>query len=159
MLKSEIQKVDHALALAIKGFWIFPVKPNSKKPAIDQWNKRATRDETQIRHWWRQWPEANIGIFTERYDKHKALIVLDIDVKNGKDGFQTMRELEIKRGLLPTEYLVRTPSGGLHVYLIAEKPAASGVDVLGSGIDIRSRGGYVLGPGSTINGKKYKIER
>jgi hypothetical protein len=29
------------------------------------------------------------------------------------------------------------------------------VDVLGSGLDIRSRGGYIVAPGSTIDGKGY----
>ena len=50
---------------------------------------------------------------------------------------------------MPT-FTVATPSGGLHRYYTVQPgtPAPSTVARLGSGIDTRGAGGYVVGPGS-----------
>lgn len=44
------------------------------------------------------------------------LIVLDVDVKDGKHGFQQLQELEAEFGPLPQSLRVPTPSGGQHMY-------------------------------------------
>ena len=41
--------LDHALALAAAGFFVFPLEAGTKVPAIDAYPKRATRDPGQIR--------------------------------------------------------------------------------------------------------------
>src|SRR5690606_18151943 len=49
-----------------------------------------------------------------------------------------------------------TPSGGRHLFYRTKQKFGIGVDVLGPGVDIRAVGGYVVGPESTISGKKYQ---
>jgi len=39
---------------------------------------------------------------------------------------------------------------------LSDQPYKQGVDVLGPGLDIRSNGGFILGPGSQIDGKPYR---
>lgn len=77
-------------------------------------------------------------------------IVFDVDIKNGKDGHNQYMQM----GGTYDTLVVRTPSGGFHCYFegpdSANAPAANAVDV-------RSHHGYVLAPGSTIDGVSYEV--
>ncbi|PZP63003.1 MAG: hypothetical protein DI604_28160 [Delftia acidovorans] len=55
-------------------------------------------------------------------------------------------------------YRVKTPSGGMHVYVRVSEQHHNRIDSIPDypGIDIRSDGGYVVGPGSTVDGKVYE---
>jgi len=150
-------KLEHALALAEAGFYVFPLEPDTKVPAIDGWQHKASRDPGQIKRWWAD-PvmdtelDRNIGVFTGKYDEG-ALLVIDVDVKADRDGLETLRLYDLD----PNEALVsETPSGGLHLIYVVDKPYKSGANVLGPGLDIRSAGGYIVGPGSTLNEKAYR---
>ena len=52
----------------------------------------ATRDEKQIRAWWKRWPDANIGIPTGAI----SFIVLDVDPRHGGD--ESLRKLLVEHG-------------------------------------------------------------
>ena len=67
---------DAAISYARSGISVFPCKPRTKEPLIKEWQNRATTDEHQVRAWWGQWPEANIGIPTGAAN---GFIALDID--------------------------------------------------------------------------------
>ncbi len=67
-------KLDWALDAAEYAF-IFPLLPNSKKPAITDWPARATQDPVQIAQWWSENPDYNIGIACEPSN----LFVIDAD--------------------------------------------------------------------------------
>lgn len=144
-----------ALRLAKAGSKIFPVKPNSKEPAIKGWQTEATSDPDKIGAWWKDNPNYNIGIHT--IDR----LVVDLDVKDG--GLETWRDLVESRELLdeerPETETVRTPSGGFHLCfsLPPGQQVGNSVRKLGPGIDTRGKGGYVLGPGSSIDGKFYEL--
>ena len=58
---------------------------------------------------------------------------------------------------LPDSLRVDTPSGGRHVYLTSAKPHRNRVGTIPGfpGLDVRAEGGYVVGPGSTIDGATY----
>src|SRR3546814_4961427 len=43
--------LPHALALAARGYPVFPVIEDGKLPAIKGWRTRATTDEATIRQW------------------------------------------------------------------------------------------------------------
>lgn len=150
-------RLEQALALAARGFWIFPCIENGKTPAIDEWPERATRDEKRIKAWWTNGPERNIGIATEKFGDDQALVVVDVDVKNGKDGNASIFELELTGHELPRTLEQSTPSGGRHLLYVSDLPLKQGVDVLGPGLDIRSRGGYIVAAGSVIDGLAYKL--
>ncbi|BAQ16082.1 bifunctional DNA primase/polymerase [Methyloceanibacter caenitepidi] len=148
-------KHDWARALARQGLRVFPLQPNGKRPAIEGWQREATSDAEKINSWWRgEFADSNIGIATG-----SGLLVIDADCKGGRPGLPSLDMLDMEG--LPESFRVRTPSGGLHVYLTYD-PAneiRGGADCLEGypGIDIRAEGGLVVGPGSTIDGAAYDI--
>ena len=148
--------LGQALALASRGFHVFPLKHNGKLPAHRGWQDEATRDEVQVTRWFGN-PNLNfnIGISTSKFGDDKALCVVDIDDKGAKHGSETLLGLELDGIEFPVTCEHATPSGGRHLLYVCDAPLRQGTDVLGSGLDIRSRGGLVVGPGSQIDGKAY----
>ncbi len=147
---------EFAALLASSGLHVFPCKFNSKLPAIKDFPHKATTDAAQIKAWW-DGKSSNIGISTSHYATDQALIVVDIDIKKGKRGDLSLMQLELEGFELPPTFTVLTPSGGTHLYYRTPKALRQGVDLLGSGIDVRSLGGYVIGPGSSLDDKEYVI--
>lgn len=141
--------LETALALAARGFKVFPITPGAKTPPLVKgWQHVATTDEAQVRSWWTQWPQANVGIHCD------GLLVIDVDPKKG--GYESLSALE-QEVFLDATYEVETPSGGRHIYYRTATPARNGVDVLGAGVDIRSTNGYVLGAGSRTSAGAYVV--
>lgn len=142
-----------ALAWAAAGWKVLPLKAGGKTPLTAHGFKDATTDEAVIAGWWTQWPNANIGIATGA-----GLIVLDIDTKNGKDGYASLARVGLPPEVLArlNTYTVQTPSGGGHFYFRSTGPAKSRMDIL-SGIDIRANDAYIVVPPSQIDGKQYEV--
>ncbi|MFZ5791871.1 MAG: bifunctional DNA primase/polymerase [Pseudomonadota bacterium] len=145
-------KIASALDLAAQDFHIFPLRPDSKLPAIKDFSSQATREEARIRAWWTQSPEANIGISTSH-----GLLVVDVDNKNTKNGSDEILRLEMQGLDLPPTFTQRTPTGGLHLVYRVDEPIKQGANILAPGLDIRSRGGYIVGAGSTIGEGIYEV--
>lgn len=143
--------LDYALSLAARGFHVFPIRPGDKRPAFEGWQDAATTQEGKIRQWF-DGRDYNVGISTSRFGEDKALVVVDVDTKEGKHGDESLLQLELSGCELPVTLEHSTPSGGRHIIYLADEPLRQGVDVLGVGLDIRSRGGYIVGPGSTVDG-------
>ncbi len=141
------RKLDSALLWASRGFKIFPLLTNSKFPAITHWQEQATTDKRAIHAWWGD-SDLNIGVLTTDH------VVLDVDCKNGQFGYESLEGLGISCSTLT----VKTPTGGLHLYYDGES-CKNRVGFLGptSGLDIRSKGGFVVAPGSIIDGVPYEI--
>jgi len=141
-----------ALQLARFGFYVFPVRPNSKKPALVGWQKLATRDLSIIKKWWDS-KDYNIGISTSNFSDDKmALVVVDVDNKDGKNGDEVIKTLIEEGKNFPKTFTQFTPTGGRHLIYWAKEAAKQGEGVLGEGLDIRSRGGLIVGSGSIIEG-------
>jgi hypothetical protein len=143
-------KRECAHRCARRGFDVFPIVPNAKKPLIENWQNLATRDPAQIDRWWSEWPDANIGWPTNEY------IVIDVDPrKGGAETFLTLLDMYD----MPKTTRHGTQGGGDHIIFAApdRKPVKGGNDKLGQGIDIKARGGFILLPGSTIDGRPYTV--
>lgn len=125
----------------VADLWFFPLRRGTKLPASKGWQEQATRDPAQVAKWRAQGRQ--LGIFTSKLGDDAALCVVDVDMKHGKNGEAQILRLDMEGYELPPTLEQATPSGGRH--LIYSVPAAckQGVDVLGPGLDIRSRGGYV----------------
>ncbi len=151
--------LQQALALAEMGFYVFPCHENTKVPVIKDYSNRATRDSKTITTWWTD-PvlgyerDFNIGIACSRYGRgDESLIVVDIDPKNGGRDTELLLELEGKE--FGDTLSQKTPSGGQHFIYATRQRLRQGTHTLGPGIDSRSTGGYILGPGSKVGGKPY----
>jgi hypothetical protein len=135
-----------ALAMASRGLRVFPGRDNGKEPRFAGWQAGATTDPAQIKKWLRQYPKANYIVVPDNH------IVVDIDCKHSKPGFENAAKLG-----LPLTYTIETTTGGQHQYFKSDAPVDSGNNVYGDGVDIKSgTSGYVVGPGSVIDGKLYR---
>lgn len=161
MVKSIEISEKHRIARewAEAGFYVFPVIPDGKIPLIAKSDGGrgvldATRDFDQIAAWWTLCPEANIGCAPDA----SGHFVIDPDegvTNNGrtKNGIQNLRDLEQDLGHLPVTFTVRTPGGGLHLWF--KGTARSSTSRIAQDIDTRGVGGYVLLPGSSVDGLPY----
>jgi hypothetical protein len=127
--------LEAALRYRMFGFSVIPVG-RDKKPLVE-WKRyqteRATAD--QIKAWWKQYPEANVGIVT---GKEFGIVVVDVESGGRIDD-------------LPPTVISKTGGGGFHYYY-----KHSG-DIVKNGVrignkddkrDIRGDGGYVVAPPS-----------
>lgn len=159
--------LNSAIELANMGFHVFPLRPNSKLPLVKDFPNVATTDIEKIKAWWTcpimgtEQPY-NIGISTTKFGPatgygptHGALVVVDVDDKGAKKGSDTLFELEMNGLELPETFAQSTTTGGRHLVFWNKEAVKQGVEILGKGLDIRSKGGYIVGAGSKIDGKKY----
>ena len=149
-------KEEYLKYYTCKGQRVFPCYPNNKNPLTDHGYKDASLDQNVVDDWWDRYPDANIGLVT---GKQANLVVVDVDVKNNAGGMESLKQLQEEYGEFDTK-MVHTPSGGLHYYFSYPQ----GVEKikcktnLMPGIDIRADGGYVIAPGSSIDGKLYEFD-
>lgn len=151
---------EQALLLASWGLPVFPLKFGAKTPALQNFSSRASCCPDAIRNMWFPPMENSPAPFNIGIATGNGLFVVDIDDKNGKQGSVSWAALERQYGASPPTFTVRTPSGGRHLYFRADPglwiPNSAGK--LGVGIDIRGEGGYVVGPGSVLDGRQYVRE-
>ncbi|MFD7610920.1 bifunctional DNA primase/polymerase [Streptomyces sp. NPDC059828] len=157
-----------ALAAAERGWHVFPLRPQDKRPALHgaavcpgigdcagghrKWEERATNDPDRIRRAWSTLP-FNVGIATGP----SGLLVVDLDKPKSKGsadtpcGVTTFRALCERAGqAVPATHTVRTASGGAHLYFTVPQGVrlANTAGKLGKLIDTRGWGGYVVAAGS-----------
>jgi hypothetical protein len=156
--------VPDPLIAAARGLAVFAVHPGAKTIARPGWQHAATADPETLRRTWR--PGDNIGIGCWR----SGVVGIDVDVRADRDGRRVLAELADRHGEgLPSTLTIGTPSGGTHLYFRPPAGAAIGSwsgarSPLGLGVDVRGpgrggRGGYLVGPGSVVDGRTYVIER
>ncbi|WP_226578830.1 phage/plasmid primase, P4 family [Acuticoccus sediminis] len=160
--------LDAALALAKRGWPVFPCNPEadkvkgSKRPLTEHGLKDASTDAGTIRGWWGRWPEALIGLPT---GPGLGAFVVDLDPRE-KSCSELWDELEALIGAPLGEPIVAvTQSGGWHLYYAW--PDLGPGEKLGnrsgkrSGlpahVDVRGEGGYVIAPPSVmLDGRRYE---
>lgn len=143
-----------ALDLAGRGFAVFPItrKQDGNFTPIQGWQAAATCDADTIRQWWEDEPNARVGLPA---GKANGVVVLDIDRKNGKDGYAELRRLGFDPGSL-SPVGVRTPSGGCHLFFAHRDGLKNwSKGEIGAGLDVRTEGGFVIAPGSFKDGGRY----
>lgn len=160
--------LQYALAYAARGWRVFPIyecretgtqcscgsrkcASPGKHPRTKTGLKEATLDAAQIRSWWRQWPDANVGIATGN-----GLLVVDIDPRHGGD--DSLDALREELGAWPDTVEASTGGGGRHIYFATPEGTAAknSAGLLGAGIDVRGDGGYVVAtPSNHVSGGAY----
>lgn len=122
---------------------VFPCGPD-KRPLVKTGFHAATQDEKQIRNWWRQWPDALVGVPT---GQGTQLVVIDYDPDKATQA--THSWISDHTDLLCSTRTHKTGRGGLHYLFKSADRYQTGVDLVldGSprkGIDLRANGGYVI---------------
>lgn len=165
--------LDAALDYAARGWPVLPLhsvrdgrcscgnrdcgKSRGKHPRTSGGFTDATTDANAIREWYRHWPDANVGI---RTGAESALVVLDIDPRNGGD--ESLLELERRLGPLPPTVLALTGGGGRHFYF--KHPRTRRIACARNfggfnGLDLKADGGFIVAPPSRhASGREYAWE-
>ncbi|QFT81875.1 Regulatory protein RepA [Roseovarius sp. THAF27] len=141
-----------ALALAADGITVFPVGPN-KRPLVKGWQDKATADPDQIEAWWSKWPDAMPALPT---GKRNGVAVLDVDRKNGKDGFAELAALGLDVDAL-SDTQGATANDGAHLYFRWSEGITNSPAGLPPGLDVRGEGGFVVAPGAVNGNGVYKL--
>ena len=164
-----------ALAAAERGWHVFPLTPNTKRPAVRGWEHRATTDPTRITRCWTT-GRYGVGIACGP----SGLLVLDLDMpkttptleneqnRRSGTGADALAALAAQHGQpYPHDtYTVATASGGRHLYFQTPAGASTGAAAgtwrntagrLDPLIDTRAAGGYVVGAGSTVHQHPYVV--
>lgn len=151
--------LNYAMELAKQNVRFFQVRPNSKLPACKDYPNIASNDPIDINEMFAG-NDFNSGIACGKVSEGLYLLGFDIDNKpGGKNGYETLALMEELGESLPTTWSQKTPSGGEHRLFWSPVPIRQGVNVCGPGIDFRSDGGYLVGPGSSIHGMSYDVSR
>ncbi|QHM34572.1 hypothetical protein C7M35_01952 [Lactiplantibacillus plantarum] len=147
----EFATLDKAIELAQKGYAVYPLIENTKKPPKGVAGYRdATNDQNTIFAWFKNHPAYNLGLRLDLSD----LLVVDIDMHEPTKNGRTSLVQLFKQGLtLPKDtYIERTANGGVHYFLKYAGDKVRKIDVW-PGIDLLSDF-TVIAP-SEINGKPY----
>jgi len=149
---------DWARHLASRGWAVFPLAPATKRPAIRDWEHRATTDLERIKGCWYAGAGYGIGIATGP----SRLVVLDLDPADtaGHDGAGGLAALTAARGVqLAATFTVTTPRGGTHLYYRTPPGVRlrNTAGTLAPRIDTRAEGGYVVAPGTILPNGGYEL--
>ena len=112
----------------------------------------ASNDEPAILAWWREHPQANIGVSCGP----SGLLVIDVDHPAGAESWH---RLCAEDGIAVRTVVSLTPAGGHHEYFAAPQglAAKNSAGRLAPNLDVRTAGGYVIAPPSRHpNGGIYR---
>ncbi|HOY59112.1 MAG TPA: bifunctional DNA primase/polymerase [Verrucomicrobiota bacterium] len=159
-----------ALDHANRGWPVFPLRPGDKRPAIRDWETRATTDLDRIHRAWTAGPY-NIGVACGP----ARLVVIDLDspkpgseiparwrrpgIVNGANVFALLAGDAGERLPIQTYSVSTAGGGGQHLYFSTSPDGPklrNTAGRLGWLIDTRATGGYVVGVGSRITGRSYR---
>lgn len=123
-----------------------PVEYKAKSPLIGNGFYGASKDEHQIRDWWKRWPDALVGVPTGQKTR---LVAIDWDKDKHTDS--TGEWLQMHAETLITAKVHGTLRGGKHyLYRVPvglEYESGSDLTLGGAerpGIDLRADGGYII---------------
>lgn len=138
-----------AIRYAEQGWHVFPLQAKGKHPLIKGGGGflSGTADVAQVRAWWTEHPNANIGLWPGQ----SGLCVIDLDGPIGVDWARRLGALSE-----PTlECTTGRADGGRHLYY--KRPGFSvSNSTIAEKIDVRCDGGYVILPPSVHpSGKLY----
>ena len=151
--------LDAALQYAEAGFAVIPVTRHDKNPYNPGGSHNGSTDPDVIRAWWNQYPNANVAIVCGHLSGY--LCALDVDIKDGKHGDESLKAWEAEHGDLPNTVRQITGSGGSHYFFRFRDIAqySNTIDAL-PGIDVRGEYSYVVvAPSVYEDGRVYSWDR
>lgn len=147
--------LDAALRIAAEGHRVFPCTNDGKKVPLVTWRTSASDRIEVIEAWWKEWPDALIGHPTGMRSSSRGawcVTVIDVDVKKGATGPETLAMMEQQLGFLPETCTSITRSGGQHRWFWTATEVRNSTSKIGRldapGLDVRAEGGFVVVPPS-----------
>lgn len=139
---------QYALQYAKLGMSVIPLKEKEKYPFLTEWQKKASSDPYQIRSWWTESPQCNIGFLTGKKSGRIVVIDLDEHPDEGKFGIEIWKDWESKHGKFPETWEAVTGSGGRHLYFrdIEDRPRAQ--HLYNGSVDFQSDSALIVLPPS-----------
>lgn len=133
---------------------VFPVEREGKRPAVPHGFKSGSRDPVVIANWFDgEYAGCNIGLAT---GLPGLADVLDVDNHGDRgNGWAAFNRLKAAGMLAGAFRLVRTPSGGAHLYFAGTDQRSGSLP--GQHLDFKACGGYVLVPPSRVGGRPYEV--
>ena len=131
-----------ALDYARRGWPVFPLKPREKVPATAHGFKDASTDDSTIRGWWAEIPDANVGVVC---GQASGLAVIDLDRHGPDDGVAVAEALH---GWAPTGPYQATGGGGLQAFYRCPPGGIKTRASINPGVELRGDGAYVVVPPS-----------
>ena len=156
--------LEAALTYAQRGFRVLPLnsirngvctcgnaqcKSPGKHPLTARGALEASADEIQIKGWWAQWPNANIGLAMGDH----GCVAIDVDTRNG--GHLTWEAILQVNGEPPETATQRTGNGWHYLFVIDDRMMPNIKGKLGSGIDVKANGYIVAEPSIHHTGRRY----
>lgn len=145
----------HTLNKGICTCGAMPCKEAGKHPATARGVKDATKDKAQILAWFGEGgthTNCNIAIAT---GKISGITVIDVDIKEGKNGDKTWAEI-LGENDEPETLTARTGGGGLHYFFQYTPEIKTAANYFGECVDARNDGGYVAAaPSQHVSGGVY----
>jgi hypothetical protein len=143
--------VIHAAALryAEMGWRVFPIT-KERIPLIKEFPTIPAPSVEQVNRWWgdgRKYEHPQIGLATGDQGDGRVVFVIDVDVKEGVDGRETLADHEAEHGPLPDTVRAISGGGWSHYYFTAPPGTKIRTDsskCMGPGIDVRGHGGYIV---------------
>ena len=156
MVSNNNPMLTAALGYARCGWSIFPLQAGTKgRDANNQsthflsnGHNGASCDETIVRDWWTQWPDANIGLNLAA----SGLVAIDADTYKPECAWNAY----LRGRVLPDTVTQRSARGGSH-FVFKSQDGARYPGKLCDGVDVKHRGYILLAP-STFEGAPYALE-
>lgn len=149
--------VAAAIEQVEQGFAAFALRANAKVPITEHGFKNATTNPDWVATQLKAPPAGNYGIVWPT-EASEPVVVFDLDDGGGADTpwQDRLRDLIAVHGPLPPTKTTTTPSGGRHVFYRwpATVPIPPGDELFGFTVRWPGRG-YLVGPGSSIDGRQY----
>jgi Bifunctional DNA primase/polymerase, N-terminal len=160
-----VERVAEYSALPVLPAWFDALKVHAdffptgldKAPTCGSPRYSATTDTEILGNWSGQHRTAG---FAARIRRGSRLMVIDLDQKNGHDGFTALGYVLLDHDIeLPAGPVVQTPHGGRHLYMLRPARSPKIVSQVGiwDGADIMAEEGQFILPGSKIRDGEYTL--
>jgi hypothetical protein len=162
-------RAEAAHRYADAGWPVFPCRPGGKEPLIPSAHRSgdpqcrgecgrlghglydASTDHRLIDRWWSATSDANVAIATGAPGPD----VVDVDRKGEASGFPAWRSLRAAGLVADPQAIIATPGRGIHAYFAGSQQGNGRLP--GWHLDFRAKGGYVVAPPSTVDGRPYAV--
>lgn len=144
-----------ALEYVNNGFAIIPIAEKHKTKFMLKWKEKQIKTADEVESWWNECPNYNIAIVTGKNSNN--LLVIDVDMKNGKNGMKALEKWAEENEPLKCNAIATTPNGGFHYYfyvpdnLIDKARGIKSTADIYEGVDVRYNGGVIIAPPSNLD--------